>query len=125
MPYRDRERQRAAQREHARRKRAGVSRTRRPVEPPPAALAGGELLEARSWLRLLAAQGEAVRDAPGDDGLPLVMSRARCIAFLASVALRAVEVADLEARVEALEERERRRIETEAGNGDRLRESHF
>ena len=116
MPYRDPERQRAAQRESVRRRRAGAPRrTRRTVEPgrapAPAVPSSDELLEARGWLGLLAAQGGAVRDAAADDALPLVMSRARCIAFLASVALRAVEVTDLEARVAALEERERRRAE--------------
>jgi hypothetical protein len=50
-------------------------------------------------LVLLGDQVCAVRE---DESLG-VLERARCIGFLASVALRAVEAADMTARVEAIE----------------------
>jgi hypothetical protein len=57
------------------------------------------LKTARDVLALLEEQIDAVRGEP-DAG---TLEKARTIGFLAGVALRAVEVADLSARVEAVE----------------------
>jgi len=50
-------------------------------------------------LGLLEEQVDAVRNEP-DAG---TLEKARCIGYLAGIALRAVEVADLSARVESME----------------------
>ena len=88
----------AAQAEHARRKRAaGVEPSRRTLGP----LLDGEtrLRTAEDVLAVIEAQIEAVL---ADDELGTA-ERARTAATLCGIALRAIEQADLAARVEALE----------------------
>jgi len=48
--------------------------------------------------------------------VPLLLARVRVLARLAEVGLRAIETADLEERIGALEERERRRVERESSH---------
>jgi hypothetical protein len=98
MPYQDRDRQRAAQAEHARRKRAtSVEPSRRTLGP----LVSGEvrIATAKDVLAVIESQIVEVL-ADGELG---TAERARTIATLAGVALRTIEQADLAARVEALE----------------------
>ena len=95
MPFADPERRREYQRERARLRRAG--RADAPVKaelPEPV-----RIKTARDVLELLAEQINALR---ADLSLGTV-ERARCLGGLAGVALRAVETADLEARLAALE----------------------
>jgi len=96
LPYRDPEKQKAYKREWMRMRRAGERGT-----------PGGTLLPlpfrlttAQDILALLAEQVEAVRQDPVAGAL----EKARCIGYLAGIALKAVEVADLSSRVEALEQ---------------------
>lgn len=97
MPYKDVERQRAAKAESARRRRA-VRGTRRGTLGP---LLDGEtrVRTAQDVLAVLEGQVAAVL---GDDELGTA-ERARTAATLCGCALRAIEAADLAARVEALE----------------------
>ena len=92
MPYADPDMQRVANREHMRRRRA--SRTLGP-------LVTGELRlrKAADVLAVLDNQVAAVLD---DEALSTA-ERARLIATLAGVALRAIEASDLAARLEAVE----------------------
>ena len=96
MPYADPDMQRAANREHMRRRR--VSGTRRgtlgPLLPEDQ-----RVRRAADVLALLESQIVAVLD---DEDLRTA-ERARLSATLASVALRAIEAADVAGRVEALE----------------------
>ena len=95
MPYRDAERQRAYQRDYGRMRRAGDAQTpSQTLLPLPF-----RLKTAADVLALLAEQVAAVRDDP-DAG---TLERARCIGYLAGVALKAIEAGDLAARVEAVE----------------------
>lgn len=95
MPFADPERRREYQRERARLRRAG--RTDAPARAElPAPL---RIKTARDVLELLAEQIHLLR---ADLSLGTV-ERARCLGGLAGVALRAVETADLEARLAALE----------------------
>jgi hypothetical protein len=98
MPYRDPERQRAAKREHARRKRAAGVEPKRGTRTP---LVSGEVRieTARDVLGVIESQVAAVL---GDEELGTA-ERARTVATLCGCALRAIEAADLAARVEALE----------------------
>ncbi len=97
MPYRDSERQRAAKREWAREARAGERGTRGgTLAPVPAPL---RVKTAADVLALLAEQVQAVRVAPEVS----TTERARTLGFLASISLRAVEAANLTARLEAVE----------------------
>jgi hypothetical protein len=96
MPYKNPDRQRAAKAEHARRKRvAGVE----PKRGTP--LVSGEIriATARDVLGVIEGQVAAVLS----DGELGTAERARTAATLCGVALRAIEAADLAARVEALE----------------------
>ena len=95
MPYRDSETQRVYKREWARMKRAGEVVPRGTIVLP----VEFRLQTAMDVLVLLAEQVTLVRDDP-DVG---VLERARCIGYLASVALRAVETADLSSRIDALD----------------------
>ena len=103
MPYRDPDKQREAKREAAR--RARVRRGTSGMEPTAAAL--GSLIPSPIRLRsaedaLCALEAQinvvAVADAA-------ILERARCVAYLVNVGLRAIESAILERRVGALEER--------------------
>lgn len=95
MPYADPGRRRDYQRERARFRRAGRADTPARVELP----APLRVQTARDVLDLLAEQINLLR---ADLSLGTV-ERARCLGGLAGVALRAVETADLEARLAALE----------------------
>jgi hypothetical protein len=98
MPYKDKSRQRAAQAEHARRKRAtSVEPSRRTLGPLPSGEA--RLATAKDVLVVIESQIEAVLD---DEQLGTA-ERARTAGTLCGIALRAIEQADLAARVEALE----------------------
>src|SRR5687768_2382900 len=97
MPYVDREKQRAANREHMRRRRA--SGTRSGTRAP---LIDGEL-RIRKAADVLAVLEDQI-DAVLDDGDMATAERARVVATLAGVALRAIEASDLAARVEAVEQ---------------------
>lgn len=95
MPYRDPERRREYQRERARLLRAG--RADAPVKaelPSPV-----RIQTARDVLELLGEQLNALR---ADPSLRTV-ERARALGGLAGVTLRAIETANLEARLAALE----------------------
>lgn len=95
MPYRDPEKRRAYHREYKRLRRAGLSQTPgQTLVPMPF-----RLKTAQDILALLAEQVAAVRE----DENAGVLEKARCIGYLAGIALKAVEVADLSTRVEALE----------------------
>jgi hypothetical protein len=98
MPYKDPERQRAAKAEHARRRRAaGVEPGRGTLGPLlPGAL---RVKTARDVLAVLEQQTSAVL---ADEELRTA-ERARVIATLCGVSLRAIEAGDLAARLEALE----------------------
>jgi hypothetical protein len=76
-------------------RRAGREETPARVELPPQF----RLQTARDVLELVEEQVNAVR---ADAGLGTI-ERARCLGTLAGIALRAVETADLEARLAALE----------------------
>ncbi|QBS38736.1 hypothetical protein E1B22_12585 (plasmid) [Thermaerobacter sp. FW80] len=96
MPYKDPEVRRAYHREYKRLKRAGLSQT--PGQTPvPAPF---RVQVAQRILDILMEQMEAVRNDPEAGTL----EKARCISYVAGAALKAVEVADLSARIEALEE---------------------
>jgi hypothetical protein len=98
MPYADPDRQRAAKAEHARRRRAvGVEPRRGTLGP----LLSGDVRVATAGdvLTVIEAQIVAVL---ADEELGTA-ERARVVATLSGVALRAVEGADLAVRLEALE----------------------
>ena len=96
MPYKNPDRQRAAKAEHARRKRAaGVE----PKRGTPLVSDEIRIATARDVLGVIEGQVAAVLG----DGELGTAERARVGATLAGVALRAIEAADLAARVEALE----------------------
>lgn len=95
MPYKDVDKQRDYQREYGRMRRAGEPQTPgQTLVPIPF-----RLKTAADVLALLGEQVAAVRDDP-DAG---TLERARCIGYLAGVALKAIEAGDLAARVEAVE----------------------
>jgi hypothetical protein len=98
VPYADSDRQRAAKAEYARRKRAAH------VEPKRGTLR--PLLDERTRLRtaedvLAVIEGQVA--AVIQDQELRTTERARTVATLAGVALRAVEAANLSARIEAIE----------------------
>ncbi len=96
MPFTDSEARRAYDREYKRAQRAGCPSPgpTRPTLPPEM-----RLVTARDVLALLGEQMQVVRE---DDGLRTT-ERARCLAYLAGVALKAIEAGDMAARLEALE----------------------
>ena len=94
MPFSDAEKNREYQRDYQRAKRASEAKPRR-VKP----LTADEVRTARGIRDELAEQIAIVSSAKAD-----ALMKARCIAFVASVALRAVETADLEARLTELEQ---------------------
>ena len=95
MPYKNPEQQRDYQREYKRQQRAGACQTPCTTQFP----AEFKLKTARDVLALVEEQVQAVRS---DEKLATT-ERARTIGYLASLALRAVEVTDLSERVEAVE----------------------
>ena len=96
MPYRDPEKQRDYQREYKRMQRAGSSQTPGQTLIPMSF----RLKTAQDVLALIEEQVNAVREEPEAGTL----EKARAIGYLAGIALKAVEVADLSGRVEALEQ---------------------
>ena len=101
MPYRDPEKQRDYQREYKRMQRAGSSQTPgQTLVPLPF-----RLKTAQDVLALIEEQVNAVREEPEAGTL----EKARAIGYLAGIALKAVEVADLSARLEAVEQVLKRR----------------
>lgn len=99
MPYRDPEKRRQAARESQRRRRAaGVASTPSTrVEP----MTPEELRKVEGVLEALAREVAAIQS---DAGLKST-ERGRCVAYIAAVLLRAIEVGDLEGRLAALESR--------------------
>ena len=95
MPYKDAVQRQAYQREYKRLQRAGSSQTpSQTLVPLPF-----RLKTAQDVLALIEEQVNAVRDE-SEAG---TLEKARTTGYLASIALKAVEVADLSARVEAME----------------------
>lgn len=95
MPYSDPERQRSYKREWQRMDRAGECGT-----------PGGTLLPlqfrlqtAQDVIDLLQEQVEAVRA----DAAAGTLEKARCVGYLAGIALKAIETGNLAARLEAME----------------------
>ena len=95
MPYRDRESSRAYQRDYKRLRRSGSAQTPVQVALP----LDFRLQTARDVLDLLAEQIAAVRAEPSAGTL----EKARVIGFLSGPAMKAIEVADLAGRLEAIE----------------------
>lgn len=96
MPYKNPEKSRAYQREYKRSKRAGQCTTPGQTQLP----IPFKMKTAQDILSLLAEQVAAVRNDK-DVG---TLERARCIGYLAGVSLKAVEVANIEGRLAALED---------------------
>lgn len=98
MPYKDPDRQRSAKAEHARRRRGARVEPGRGTAGP--LLSGEVRIEtAREVLEVIEAQVAAVL-ADEDLATP---ERARTVATLCGLALRAIESGDLAGRLEALE----------------------
>jgi hypothetical protein len=112
MPFKNHEKRRDYHRDYARTRRApvGVCQTPAQTQLPPEF----RLKTARDVLALVAEQVAAVR-AEVDAG---TLERARCIGYLATIALRAVEVAELADRVDALERTLKQRKASESGEGN-------
>lgn len=94
MPYKDPEKRRAYHREYSRLKRVGQTPGQTPL---PSEF---RLKTAQDVLDLLQEQINAVRE----DKEAGTLEKARTIGYLAGIALKAVEVANLESRIAALEE---------------------
>ena len=97
MPYANPEMARTYQREYRRQARAGESTTPR-TSPLPAEF---RIQTAADVLDLLDEQVQAVRGV--DEKIATPLEKARCVGYLAGVALRAIEAGDLAARLESLE----------------------
>ena len=95
MPYKDPETRQAYQREYKRMQRAGSGQTPGQTLVPLAF----RLKTARDVLALLEEQINNVREEPDAK----ILEKARAVGYLAGIALKAVEVADLSGRVEAME----------------------
>jgi CII-binding regulator of phage lambda lysogenization HflD len=91
MPYKNPEKRRDYQREYKRLQRLTPAQVSIPLE--------FKLKTAQDILRLLSSEISAVKE----DQEAGTLEKARVIGYLASIALRAVETSELEARVEALE----------------------
>lgn len=98
MPFKDPEKGRAYQREYKRMQRAGESITPgQTLIPLPF-----RMKTAQDILALIAEQVQAVREVSKEEAGTL--EKARCIGYLAGIALKAVEVADVAGRLEAMEQ---------------------
>jgi hypothetical protein len=95
MPYKDKDRQRAYQREYQRSKRMGSPTPPASVELP----AAFRLRTAQDLVDLVQEQIDAVRRDP----VARPIEKARCVGSLVGVALRTLEQRDLTSRIEALE----------------------
>jgi len=107
MPYADPEQARDYQREYRRQQRAGECTTPGTSRLP----AEFRLQRAVDVLDLLDEQVAAVR-ADEEAG---TIAKAKCIGYLAGIALRAIEAGDVAARVEAIEAVLKSRKEKEKG----------
>ena len=96
MPYKDPDRARAYQREYRRLRRAGDACT---TPCTPSVPMEFRLQTARDVLELIEEQVQAVRT----ETQATKLERARCIGYLAGVALKAIEAGNLAGRIEALE----------------------
>lgn len=105
MPYADAETARTYQREYRRTQRAGECTT--PSTTLPAEF---RLRKASDVMTLLDEQIAAVRDETEAGTL----EKARCVGYLAGIALKAIDAGDMAARVESLESVLKRRKQ---GNG--------
>jgi hypothetical protein len=95
VPYKDPERMRAYQREYQRMRKAGLNLT--PAKTPlPLEF---KLQTAQDVIDLLAEQIAAVKQ----DKEAGTLEKARTVGYLLTIALKAIETANLEARIEALE----------------------
>lgn len=95
MPYKDPEKRRLYHREYARLRRAGTNQTPCQTRLP----SEFRLQTAQDVIDLLAEQIAAVKQ----DQEAKTLEKARTIGYLLTIALKAIETADLEARIEALE----------------------
>jgi hypothetical protein len=97
MPYKDPGKMRDYQREYQRMRRSGDNLTpgKTLIDMMPF-----KMRTAQDILSLLGEQVAAVRS----DKQAGTLERARCIGYLAGIALKAVEVSDLEGRLSALEQ---------------------
>lgn len=94
MPHKDPEKNRQYHREYQRQRRSGLTACQTLNLGGPA-----RIQTAQDVLDLLEHTINDVREADAD-----ALVKARCIGYLAGVTLKAIETADLEARVEAVEE---------------------
>ena len=101
MAYKDKEKQRAAERECKRRKRAGTGVLRQTRGKPE--LAALRLETAQDAVAALRAELDRVVQLCTGEESGEVLARARTVAGLLVTFLRAVEVAELLPRLEALE----------------------
>ena len=95
MPYKDPDKRQAYDREYKRLRRIGSSQTPGQTLVP----LSFRLQTARDVVSLIEEQVNAVRE----EEEARTLEKARTVGYLAGVALKAVEVADLSARVEAIE----------------------
>lgn len=102
MPYADLEKRREYHRDYQRRRRTGLTGSQTSNLDGPV-----RIKTAKDVLMLLEETINQVREAKVD-----ALVRARCLGFLASISLKAVETADIEGRVKALEGTLRLRRET-------------
>lgn len=94
MPYKDPEKRKAYDREYKRVQRAGESNPSQALVP-----LSFRLKTAQDILSLLENQINAVHQ----DKTAGTLEKARTIGYLASITLKAVEISDMAARIEALE----------------------
>jgi hypothetical protein len=94
VPLRDPEQRRAYMREYQRERRAGCPKRSGPAVPAPLRLETAEQV-----VELIGEQVNLVRE----DRTASTLAKARCIGYLASISLRAIEAGDLQARLEAVE----------------------
>jgi hypothetical protein len=106
MAYADPAKRRAYDRDYKRMRRGGVCLTPGQTQIP----SEFRIKTARDVLNLLAEQIQAVRE----DEKAGTLEKARCIGYLGGIALKAVEIADLSDRVEAMEKVLNQRKEPES-----------
>ena len=99
MPYKDPEKQKTYQREWQRQQKTGEKTYKRTLNLTPE-----ELETAQGLLKLLAGSLAEIQELDADP-----MIKGRCIAYMVSVGLRLVETADLEQRIDRIEQNQQRR----------------
>ena len=107
MPYRDSQRARDYQREYRRLRRAGDQSTTSCTAQVPVEF---RLKTAQDVLRVVE---EQVLEVQTDKNVGKI-EKARCIGYLAGVALRAIEAGNMASRIEALEDVFKKRSEKRA-----------